>query len=428
MRPPCSALLLVTLAGCGDNRSAPPPSASVAVTLEVPDFAASEPFDVPRTMLVPPGFGIRVIARVTSARFLAETPEGDLLVSRPGAGEVVRITGLDASPAVAVLASGLALPHDLVFTQLGDTEFLYISEHDKISRAPWTDGTLGALETVVADLPNASLPELQGNYGHSLKNIAIGEDQLYVSIASATNADPSDILADPVRGSIYVYDLDGNHGRLFAKGIRNAEGLALHPRTGDLWIAVNHRDNVRYPLRDGRYPYGEATYEYINDNPPEPFTRVRDGGNYGWPYCNPTADNGIDDMPYVPDIDNNEDEAVLDCDSLDRIDKGLPAHSAPLGMSFWEGTAAPDAYQNGALIGLHGCWNCSEPRGYKVVFLPLRTDNRFDDPIDLVTGFLTDPQDKSTVWGRPVDVIPNRAGNLYISDDHAGAVYELYRK
>ena len=77
-------------------------------------------------------------------------------------------------------------------------------------------------------------------------------------IASATNADPSDILADPVRGSIYVYGLDGGNGRLYAKGLRNAEGLAEHPRTGELWVAVNHRDNVRYPLHDGRYGYGEA--------------------------------------------------------------------------------------------------------------------------------------------------------------------------
>ena len=133
-------------------------------------------------------------------------------------------------------------------------------------------------------------------------------------------------------------------------------------------------------------------------------------------------------MPYLADVDNNENEAVVGCDTLDRIDKGLPAHAAPLGMSFWTGAAAPEVYRDGAVIGLHGCWNCSVPHGYKVVFLPLRDDNGFEDPIDLVTGFLVDPTKKDTVWGRPVDVIPNRAGNLYISDDYAGAVYELYRR
>jgi len=420
-------------AACGDNtgitRSDAAPPAAVAVTLEVPAFAASSPFDVPRTMFVPPGFGIRVIARVPTARFLAETPEGELLVSDPGAGKVRRVSAIRGTPVVTELVSGLTLPHDLVFAQRGGVEYLYISEHDRISRAPWSDGSIGALETVVGDLPSASLPELHGAYGHGLKNIAIDGDRLFVSIASATNADPSDILADPVRGSIYVYEVDsGGAGRLYAKGLRNAEGLALHPRSGELWVAVNHRDDLRYPLHDGRFPYGEAIYEYINDNPPEPFTRVRDGANYGWPYCNPTADVSNDDMPYLPDIDNNENETVLDCDSLERISKGLPAHSAPLGLSFWTGSAAPAAYRDGAVIGMHGCWNCSVPRGYKVVFLALRDDSGFEDPVDLVTGFLTDPNDKATVWGRPVDVIPNRDGNLYISDDYAGAVYELYRK
>lgn len=421
----CVVGMLSAVLACGDDIERPR-AANESVAIEVPSELATAPFDEPRTVLVPPGFGVRVVARVAGARFMAETPEGDVLVSRPGAGEIVRIT----NGAPTTVASGLNLPHDLVFTEKGGVPYLYVSEHDRISRVMWQPGAaaLGALEVVVPDLPSSSLPELMGNYGHGLKNIAIADERLFVSIASASNAHPSDILADPVRGSIYAYDLDGNGGRLFAKGIRNAEGLAIHPRTGDLWVAVNHRDNLRYPLRDGVFPYGEITYDYVNDNPPEQFTRVRDGGNYGWPYCNPDPRAGIDDMPYLPDVDNNENEAVLDCDSIDRTDKGLPAHSAPLGLSFWTGTAAPAAYRNGAVIGMHGCWNCSVPRGFEVSFLALRDDNGFADPIDLVAGFLRDPVNRDSAWGRPVDVIPNRAGNLYISDDHAGAVYELYRK
>ena len=46
------------------------------------------PFDVPRTLLVPPGFSIRVLARVPDARFMALAPNGDLLVSSPAAGRV----------------------------------------------------------------------------------------------------------------------------------------------------------------------------------------------------------------------------------------------------------------------------------------------------------------------------------------------------
>jgi glucose/arabinose dehydrogenase len=418
------ALLSVVLVGCSGGGSGEP-AAPVRVDLEVPAFAATAPFDVPHTMMVPPGFGIRVVARVDKARFLALTPEGDLLVSRPSAGEVVRISDLGATPMSTTIASGLTLPHDMVFADVGGTKYLYLSEHDRVSRAPWVDGAPGTMQVVVGNLPSASLPELHGNYGHGLKNIAIDGQRLFISIASATNADVSDIQADPVRGAIYVYDVDGGGGRLYAKGLRNAEGLAIHPRTGELWVAVNHRDNVRYPLHDGLYPYGaEGVYPYIDDNPPEPFTRVRDGGNYGWPYCNPT---GGSDSPFVPDYENNPDESVIPCGPLDRIDKALPAHSAPLGMSFWTGESVPAEYRDGAVVGMHGCWNCTVPHGYKVGFLRLRADNGFDDVRDLVTGFLANPDDKATVWGRPVDVIPNAAGNLYISDDLAGAVYELYR-
>ncbi|GAA5783994.1 PQQ-dependent sugar dehydrogenase [Chitiniphilus shinanonensis] len=440
---PLGLLLLGTawlaLAACGsggDGDSGPtppptstptPPAASVAVPVDVPPLLAAAPFDVARQVTVPPGFGLRVVARIDGARFMAEAPNGDLLVSQPDSGRIWRVT---PDGATNVYATGLHRGHDLVFHEVGNTQYLYIGETDRISRTEYVDGdaTSRARGAVITNLPDASLPELNGAYGHALKNIAFAGSTLFVSIASASNADPADILATPKRGAIYAFDENGGGMRLYAQGLRNAEGLAIHPVTGELWAAVNHRDNVRYPLKDGRFPYKALDPAYYNDNPPEPFTRVRDGGNYGWPYCNPTADAGPDNLPYYLDVENNEDQQVLDCGGLDRVSKALPAHSAPLGMSFWTGGNVPDTWRNGAVIGLHGCWNCTVPRGYKVVYLPPRADNGFGDPQDLVTGFLADPADIASRWGRPVDVIPNRAGNLYISDDHAGAVYELYRK
>ncbi|KAF0811318.1 hypothetical protein IGB42_04213 [Andreprevotia sp. IGB-42] len=407
-----------------------PPIASVTVLVEAPAGLDGAPFNAPRTALVPPGFGLRVVARIDGARFMAEAPNGDLLVSKPGDGTIQRVVPSAAGSTVNQFASGLKQGHDMVFHSVGNTQYLYIGETDRVSRAQYVDGdsVLRTRSTVVADLPDSSLPELNGSYGHALKNIAFAGSTLFVSIASATNASPSDIQANPKRGAIYAYQEDGSGMRLYAQGLRNAEGLAIHPSTGELWAAVNNRDNIRYPLKDGRFPYKALDAAYYNDNPPEPFTRVRDGGNYGWPYCNPTADAGSSNMPFYADVENNEDQLVFNCGNADRISKGLPAHSAPLGMSFWTGNNVPATWRNGAVIGLHGCWNCTEPRGYKVVYLPLRADNSFGDPQDLVTGFLTNPANIASRWGRPVDVIPNRAGNLYISDDYAGAVYELYRK
>jgi glucose/arabinose dehydrogenase len=170
---------------------------------------------------------------------------------------------------------------------------------------------------------------------------------------------------------------------------------------------------------------------YVDNHPPEPFTSVADGANYGWPYCNPNPDtsSGLKSMPFDRDVQNNADGSHLNCDTgTTKLAWGLPAHSAPLGLSFWTGASAPADYRNGAVIAQHGCWNCKVPHGYKVSFAPLGQGGVVQAPFDLVTGFLSTASNKDTAWARPVDVVPNRAGNLYISDDKAGTIFELYRR
>ena len=151
--------------------------------------------------------------------------------------------------------------------------------------------------------------------------------------ASATNADPSERYSNPARGAIYVYDPDGSNGRLYAQGLRNAEGVRFFPGTDLLWAAVNNRDNLAYPFHDDSGWYGQVLQEYVNDHPPDEFTFVRDGGDYGWPFANPNpeTDSGWDNMPFDADVQNNADGLNHPIDSFDRITKGIPAHSAPLG-------------------------------------------------------------------------------------------------
>jgi glucose/arabinose dehydrogenase len=106
----------------------------------------------------------------------------------------------------------------------------YVGESNQVSRFVIAPGaaSAGEKEVIVPNLPDSSSPELRGAYRHELKNLVIGPDnKLYVDIASSTNADPIDTTGNPVRSAIYQYDLDGGNGRIFARGIRNAEGLAL---------------------------------------------------------------------------------------------------------------------------------------------------------------------------------------------------------
>ncbi|MEP6507027.1 MAG: PKD domain-containing protein [Gemmatimonadales bacterium] len=395
---------------------------------------ATSPFNVDRYLTVPPNFAISVFARVGGARFMAVAPNGDVFVSNPGSGAVYLVrpgTG-GADPTQFTWASGLYKPHDIVFATIGGTTYVYVAEADKIARYTYNASVTTGQErqVLISGLPNASLPELGGSYGHELKNIALdASGNLYVSIASTCNVCLSDTQSSPVRGAIYVYNSDGTGGRLLARGLRNAEGLAIVPGTSNLWVVVNNRDNISYPLHndwngDGSDDYGKVMQSYVDNHPTDEFTRVRDGGNYGWPFCNPNPDgpSGVNDMPFDLDVEMNADGSKLDCSTADRINKGIQAHSAPLGLIFLQGTTVPSAYANGAVVPLHGSWNRAALTGYKVVHFAWDAATQLPgEQIDLVSGWLAG----GSAWGRPVDAAVAPNGGIYISDDASGTIYSL---
>ena len=409
---------------------------TATVTVQVPASMRGAPFDVSRTLTVPAGYGISVYARVGGARFMATTPNGDLLVSNPGAGTVSRVKpGVNGGdPTVTTWASGLNQPHDIVFHAIGGTMYVYVSETDKIGRYVWNAASASAQnhQVLISGLPNVSDTALHGAYAHQLKNIALGpDDKLYVSIASSCNACVEDTQSNPLRGAIYVYNADGTNGQLFARGIRNAEGLAFVPGTNTLWAVVNNRDNTAYPFHqdfdgDGSDDYGRVIPAYVDNHPPDEFIHVTGGANFGWPFCNPNPDAGLDNMPFDRDVQYNADGNALDCANVaTRINKGIPAHSAALGLTFLSGTRAPAALQGGAAVALHGSWNRTTPTGYKVVWFP--TDPVTGTPgaqEDLVAGWIA----TGSAWGRPVDIAVDTTGGILISDDQSGTIYRLAPK
>ena len=411
-----------------------PPAASLTVKVTVPASMRSSPFNVDRFLTIPPNFSIAVFARVNGARFMAVAPNGDVLVSNPGAGAVylVRPGAAGADPSIFTWASGLYKPHDIVFATIGGITYVYVAEGSRVARYTYNPSvTTGqGRQVIISGLPNASSPELGGSYGHELKNIAIDPGgTLYVSIASTCNVCVSDTESNPVRAAVYAYNADGSNPLLFAKGLRNAEGLAHIPGTSDLWVVVNNRDNIAYPFHnswdsDGTDDYGKVMQSYVDNHPPDEFTRVQSGANYGWPFCNPNPDSpsGMDDMPFDRDVEMNADGTRLDCASATRINKGIQAHSAPLGFVFLQNTNAPAAYRDGAVVALHGSWNRSARTGYKVIDFPWDPATQLPGPqIDLVSGWLAG----GTVWGRPVDVAVAADGGIYISDDYSGTIYKL---
>lgn len=439
-------VLVAACGGGGGNGSAPPSgggfteqaaSASVMRQLEIPQALASPPFDSKKNLTIPPGFGILLWARVANARFMALAPNGDVLVSVPSEGRIVLLRpgdSADAVPQTFGYANGLQNPHDMVFHRIGDTTYLYVAESNRVTRSVYQDGETvsGARETIVADLPDASTPGLQGNYGHQLKNIALSPDhKLYVSVASTCNACTTDLVSDPERAAIHEYNADGSARRLFARGLRNAEGLDFIPGTDTLWVTVNNRDEISYPFADdfdgdGSVDLGKILPAYVDQNPAESFTALQDGGHYGWPFCNPVSTPDMSNLPLLHDQDLNPNGSGFDCTTADRPSKGMQAHSAPLGFSFLHDSSVPAAYRSGAVVAQHGCWNCTSLRaGYKVSYFPFDGAGNAGPEVNLVTGFVTDP-DARAFWGRPVDAIADSFGGVLISDDHAGAIYRLY--
>ncbi|HZW89257.1 MAG TPA: sugar dehydrogenase, partial [Myxococcaceae bacterium] len=173
MRPAWLSLLLPAAVACsgsgggpgggpdGGTGSGQPPGATVTVPVSVPASMRSAPFDVPRSLTVPAGFAVAVYARVPGARFIAVTPEGNLLVSNPGAGKVslVRPGTAGGDAAVSDWVTGLRKPHDLVFHSIGGTPWLYLSESNGVRRYAWAGATTApGSEVVVTGLPDSSTP------------------------------------------------------------------------------------------------------------------------------------------------------------------------------------------------------------------------------------------------------------------------------
>jgi glucose/arabinose dehydrogenase len=401
------------------------------VDLVVPPGEGGGAFATPRTLMVPPGWTAGVWARVPDARMEAWTPEGDLLVSQPELGSIVELRpGTHGTAAPHVLLSGLTLPQGMAFARVAGRWVLYVGESDQIDRYPWDVGGISGARTVIAP----HLPDLQpaGDDVHRPKDVAIAPGGVaYFGVGSSSNASPADRAFSPPRAVIMAVNPDGSRLRVVERGVRNGEGLAVAP-DGTVWTAVNNRDNVPYPFHSPYAGHGDAFGQviqaYVNEHPPDEVVPVTAGRDLGWPYCNPDQDRShpagsLADVPFVPDSVTNPGGHRLDCAALPPVEAGLPAHSAPLGMSFLEGSTVPAPWSGGAVVAAHGSWDRQPPRAPAVLWLAWDAARRTLKPaVTLVGGFQNATGDR---WGRPVDAVAGPDGALYVSDDTAGAVYRL---
>ncbi|MCX4247055.1 PQQ-dependent sugar dehydrogenase [Paraliomyxa miuraensis] len=385
---------------------------------------------------LPEGFCATVFADgIGRARHLAVTLSGDVFVAvleapDGGPGHVMALRDGDGDGVAEIEeklgdrgVNGIAWRNNV----------LYVAADDRIVRYTLPDGELRPADgplTVVSGLPIGGDHERKSltfdAYGHLLVNFGSATDVCQVS-----NREPLSPGIDPCPELDYragIWSFDGRaigqtpaDGYRYATGIRNANAIAMDPRTRDIWVAQQGRDSLAtyWPLL---YP-PEANARL----PAEELFRVIEGTDHGWPYCYYDAEH--ERKVLGPEYGGNG-HVVGRCYAAAEPELVLPAHWAPLSMRFYQGDQFPEHYRGGLFVANHGSWHqpsATKPPGYNVTFFP-----RDDDDLDrryetFADGFAGDDRPlPEAARHRPVGLAEAPDGSLYISDDQGGRIWRVY--
>jgi len=337
---------------------------------------------------LPDGFEAEIyVSDLQGPRTMAAAPNGDLFVAQSRAGSVIVLqdTNNDGRPDTrTTFAEGLGGVFGIAFHD----DYVYFGVTDRLIRFQYQAGDTTARGTAekLADLESG---------GHSTRDLLFNRagTKLYVAVGSRSNKSDGE---PETRAAINEFNPDGSSGhRVFASGIRNPVSLTLQPGTDTIWVAVNERDT----LGDNLVP------DYI--------TSVQDGGFYGWPYSYMGSNPDPEHVGKMPEL---VARAIVP-------DVMIQAHSAAVGVRFYEGGQFPDRYNNGAFVALHGSWNRATPTGYKVGFVPFENGLPANGIEDFMTGWLDDAE--ATTWGRPVGLLVLPDGSLLVSDDGGHVIWRV---
>jgi glucose/arabinose dehydrogenase len=346
----------------------------------------------------PTGFNVQQYARgLDNPRLIRTAPNGDFFLAESNSGKIRVFRGItrEGKPEqVSVFATGLNQPYGIAFYPPGENpQWVYVGNTDSVVRFPYKNGDLKATGSAqhIVDLPHGS--------GHWTRDVQFTADgkKMFVAVGSASNVDDPDTTPDEKnRADILEFNPDGSDMQVYAYGIRNAGGgLAINPKTGELWCSVNERDG----LGDNLVP------DYI--------THVTQGGFYGWPWW---YIGGHQDPRHEGKHPELRDKVIVP-------DVLLEPHNASLEMTFYEGSQFPAEYQGDIFASQHGSWNRSVRAGYEVIRAPLhQTDRASGEYEDFVTGFVVD---NGHVWGRPVGITVAQDGSLLVTDDGSNSIWRI---
>lgn len=340
-------------------------------------------------LTLPQGVSISIFAKNLEApREMIMDAKGRIIVSIPSEGNVVALEDKNndklADTPITVV-EGLNRPDGLAL-QCQTTCTLYIAESNQVARYDYNEKTAKATN-------RRRLFSLPDDGGHSTRTLLIHENKLLVAVGSSCNVCDE---RDNRRAKILSANLDGTNVQEFARGLRNAVFMTVHPTTSQIWVTEMGRDQLG------------------DDIPPDEINIIEQGKDYGWPMCygKNIHDTKFDKNTYL------QNPCAEPAKIPSHID--LQAHSAPLGLAFipnaWGSDLAGDL-----LVAYHGSWNRSVPTGYKVVRIKLNAQGMHESTEDFIAGWLRE----NDALGRPVDLLFSPSGELYLSDDKAGVVYRI---
>ena len=404
--------------GSGPAPRLPPPKHTLIPTLKIAPAVHWQPGQAPTPA---PGLVVEAFARgLDHPRWLHVLPNGDVLVAEtnappkpedgkglrgavqkhfmkkagavtPSADRITLLRDADGDGVAEVrevFASGLHSPFGMAL--VGAT--LYVANSDAVVRLPYAQGALRAAGPAekLADLPAGPINH------HWTKGLVASRDgrRLYVSVGSNSNVGENGMDQETDRAAILEMDPASGSYRVFASGLRNANGMDWNPDSGALWTAVNERDEIG------------------SDLVPDYITSVRDGAFYGWPYSyfGQTVDDRI--KPQRPDL----------VAAAVKPDYAVGPHTASLGLAWSAGTSLPAAFAHGMFVGQHGSWNRTPRSGYRVIFVPFDGGMPAGQPVEVLTGFL---DADGNAYGRPVGVALDRRGALLVADDVGNTIWRV---
>lgn len=403
--------------GYGPNPRLPKPDKALVPKVNI---APAKPWKSDQSPTAASGFTVsRYACELDHPRWLYVLPNGDVLVAETNAPErpanskgirgylqdkamekagatvpsanritLLRDANSDGRPEVrSKFIEGLNSPFGMAL--VGNN--FYVANTDAVLRFEYAPGITEIKQTgtKLAELPAGPLNH------HWTKNIIASRagDKLYATVGSNSNVAENGLGAEERRAAIVEIDAKSGTMRIFATGLRNPNGMAWHPETGELWTVVNERD------------------ELGNNLVPDYLTTVRDGAFYGWPYS--YYGQNVDDRvePQRPDL---VAKALVP-------DYALGSHTAALGLVFYTGDLLPQKYRNGAFIGQHGSWNREPRSGYRVLFVPFANGKPSGLPEEILSGFVVEGDAR----GRPVGVAVSRDGALLVADDVGNCVWRV---